>query len=104
MFNSALVNLVARSVDTGLGARQRDYDGLGEGSDFSLIPLDYFSVAATDLLLGLKSTGCRLRPTGPRVRGGQGCTPRRSEQCVLPQFRLELLQVDVERQLGEARS
>src|SRR6266481_5249223 len=121
MFNPALLNLVvvragsagrtfdrflARSVGTARGARQYGYDGVGERRDLSLIPLDHSCVAGMDPFVGLECTGCHPRAIGSLTRGGQGCTPRRLEQCVLSEFRLEMLHVDVERQLckGGAQS
>src|SRR6267154_3244683 len=112
MFNPALVNLMvfragstgrtfdrflARSVDAARGARQHGYDGVGERRDLSLIPLNHSCVAGMDLFVGLECTGCNPRAIGSLARGEQGCTPRRLEQCVPPEFRLEMLHVDVER-------
>src|ERR1700690_44133 len=88
---------LACSVDTARGVRQHGYDGIRERRNLSLIPLDYFCVAATDLLLGLKCAGCSRRANESLARGGQGCAPRRLEQCVPSEFRLEMLHVDVER-------
>jgi hypothetical protein len=51
---------VARRVYTAR-VRQYGYDGIGERRDRSLIPLNHFRVAGTDLFVGLECTGCSGR-------------------------------------------